>query len=128
MRRRLPLLLVLLCPSLCTAAAPQPDQKPGEKTVAEFADQLLEVSAAISDRYFVEIPQGQLVESAIRGLYCRCFHADAPPEIDERLQKARSMKLEELRGLLIDVRRGCRTGNVDRSRNGMGEGQRRPLF
>ena len=105
MRSRL--LLVLLLPFLCAA---EPDAKSTDKDIAEFADQLLRVSDVISKDYFIEIPQGQLIEWAVRGLYFRCYDAAVPDEIDERLQKADAKKPEELRKLLTDVRKDMQDG------------------
>ncbi len=107
MSRILPILFMALCPVVCAA---EPDAKPTDKDVAEFADQLLHISDVISKDYFIEIPQSQLIEWAVRGLYSRCYGADAPGEIDERLQKANAIRPEELRKLLIDVRKDVQDG------------------
>ena len=99
--------LAVFCAPLC---ANEPDAKPTDKEVAEFADRLMAVTNVVHEDYYLPVSQGRLIGWAVRGLYRRCFGADAPDEIEERLQDEDGMKPDELRQLLTDVRQDVRHG------------------
>jgi carboxyl-terminal processing protease len=82
----------------------RPASEPKAGTDAEFVELVLKAATMLHADYVVEIPRADLIEWTVRGLYYR-VNAHMPPDLEDRLGKANSMNGEELRGLLLDVRR-----------------------
>jgi C-terminal peptidase prc len=75
-----------------------------DRPVAEkFAATVLKATHQILGEYVKEVNQGDLVASAIKGLYLRADEK-IPLDVKERLDKAKGLKEKELRTLLADVR------------------------
>src|ERR1700722_19730725 len=86
------------------AADKEPDKGAQDKAAADFADKLLEVAGRISEDYYIEISREELIEYAVRGLYQHIGNG-SNADVREGLRKVRAMKEEELRGLLLEVRK-----------------------
>jgi hypothetical protein len=100
--------ILLACMAIPLHAADE-HRAASPKETAEFADVILDVVGQISDRYFVEISKGELIESTVRGLYRRRGASDIPAEFAERLRTVGAMKDDDFRGLLISVRKDLET-------------------
>jgi C-terminal peptidase prc len=68
-----------------------------------FAAKVIQATETIRESYVKEIKQEDLVVWAIRGLYQR-LDEKIPPDIKQRLDKAKEMSERDLTGLLADVR------------------------
>jgi C-terminal peptidase prc len=68
-----------------------------------YAKKVLKAIDDVRKSYVKDVPQGELVGNAIRGLYRR-MDEKIPAEINDRLAKAKSMRKDELRALLSDAR------------------------
>jgi C-terminal peptidase prc len=79
------------------------DMKLKRSTALAFAAKVIQASQLINKEYVKEVNQGDLVASAIRGLYQR-VEEKIPPEIRERMTKAKTLKESELTNLLADAR------------------------
>jgi carboxyl-terminal processing protease len=108
MVKRLTAVLAAICLA-CLAlpvAASECDDKSQDGTPTAFAENVLGVAKAINENYFVELPQGELIDWAVRGLFRRVGE-DVPADLEERLHKVAGMRAEELRAFLIDVRQSA---------------------
>jgi carboxyl-terminal processing protease len=75
-----------------------------DRAIAEkFADKVLEGSQMLLDRFVRKVAQGDLVNSAVRGLYRR-IHEKIPEDITDRLAGIKKLNEGELRKLLVDAR------------------------
>jgi C-terminal peptidase prc len=75
-----------------------------DREVAEkFAREVLGGAELLSEGFVREVKRGELVSNALRGLYRRVGERMSS-ELAERLSKAKKLKKEELRELLIDAR------------------------
>jgi C-terminal peptidase prc len=72
-------------------------------TARNFAAKVIHASQLVSKEYVKEVSQGELVASAVRGLYSR-IDEKVPADIKKRLDQAKGLKEEELTNLLTDVR------------------------
>ena len=79
------------------------DLKIERSTATTFAAKVIHATQLIHNEYVKEIKQGDLVVSAIKGLYGR-IEEKVPEDIKERMDKAKTMKEEELTNLLADAR------------------------
>lgn len=70
---------------------------------AAFAAKVIQASQLIHKEYVKSTNQGDLIASAIRGLYAR-IDEKIPDELQQRLAKVKTMTEEELTTLLTDVR------------------------
>ncbi|MFO0846846.1 MAG: S41 family peptidase, partial [Gemmataceae bacterium] len=64
---------------------------------------VLEATDVIKEEYVKDVSQGQMVASAVRGLY-DFLEEKVPAQIDARVKKAKTMRLFDLRELLADAR------------------------
>jgi C-terminal peptidase prc len=71
----------------------------------KFAAKVINATHHILGEYVKEVNQGDLVASAIRGLYLR-IDEKIPQELRERLEKVKDMKESDLTNFLADVRQG----------------------
>ncbi len=69
----------------------------------QFALKVLEATDIIKEEYVRDVNQGQMVASAVRGLY-DTLEEKLPPQIEERIKNARSLRLFQLRDVLADAR------------------------
>ncbi len=74
-----------------------------EKEANDYALMVLKATQAVRNNFFKEVNKGQLVDSAIRGLY-RDINEKLPAGIRERLEKVKSLKDAGLLKLLADAR------------------------
>src|SRR5205807_2354484 len=84
------------------------DTKLKRTTAQTFAAKVIQASELIQKEYVKEVNQGELVASAIRGLYQRT-EEKVPSDIKDRLAQVKQLKEPELTVLLADVRE--RLGN-----------------
>jgi C-terminal peptidase prc len=84
------------------------DTKMKRSTAAAFAAKVIQGSQLILREYVRKVNQGELVASAIKGLYQR-IDEKIPKDIKERLDQAKNLTEEELTNLLTDIRE--RLGN-----------------
>jgi C-terminal peptidase prc len=70
---------------------------------AMFASKVLRATRLIKSEYVKEVNQGDLVASAIKGLYQRAIE-EIPQEIKDRLGKVKDLTEGELKSLLSDAR------------------------
>jgi C-terminal peptidase prc len=69
----------------------------------DYAEKVYKAIGEIRKTYVKEVPEGELVGHAIRGLYRR-LDEKLPTEISDRLTKAKSLRKPELKTLLTDAR------------------------
>jgi C-terminal peptidase prc len=79
------------------------DMKLDREVARAFAAKVIHASDMIHKEYVKSVNQGDLVASAIKGLYRR-IDEKIPDDIKERMDKAKSLKEDELTTLLTDVR------------------------
>ncbi|HEV3202932.1 MAG TPA: S41 family peptidase [Gemmataceae bacterium] len=79
------------------------DMKLNRETAAAFAAKVIQASHLILKEYVKETNQGDLVASAVKGLYSR-IDEKMPQEVKERLNKVKTLSEEDLTALLTDVR------------------------
>lgn len=72
-------------------------------TAKKFASKIIQASQLVAKEYVKELQQGELVASAVRGLYAR-IGQELPKDLSDRLADAKKLKEEELTNLLTDVR------------------------
>jgi C-terminal peptidase prc len=84
------------------------DTKMKRSTAAAFAAKVIHGSEVIVREYVKKVNQGELIASAITGLYQR-IDEKIPKDIKERLDQAKELTEEDLTNLLTDVRE--RLGN-----------------
>lgn len=68
-----------------------------------FALKVLEATEVIKEEYVKDVNQGQMVASAITGLF-DFLEEKVPAQIEGRIKNARTMRLFQLRDLLVDAR------------------------
>jgi carboxyl-terminal processing protease len=73
------------------------------KVAHTFAKRVLKATRLIHDDYIIEIPQGDLTDWAVRGLYEQ-LQVEVPAELEKRLRTVNDLKEEELGQLLYDAR------------------------
>jgi C-terminal peptidase prc len=74
-----------------------------QSTARRYAAKIIQATQIIKDHYVKHENQGDLVAWAIKGVY-RQLDEKIPPDIGERLEKARQLKESELTNLLVDFR------------------------
>lgn len=68
-----------------------------------WASKVIQATQVVKEGYVKEVNQGELVAWAVRGLF-RQLDEKIPPEIKDRLDKAKNLNEEDLTSLLADVR------------------------
>jgi C-terminal peptidase prc len=79
------------------------DMKLKRNVALAFAAKVIQASQVIQKEYVKEVKQGDLVVSAIKGLYAR-IDEKIPVEIRDRMTNAKELKENELTVLLADAR------------------------
>ncbi len=72
-------------------------------TAKRFAAKVVQASQLVAKEYVKEVNQGELIASAVRGLYGR-IGQEVPTDVTSRLADSKKMKEEELTSLLTDIR------------------------
>jgi C-terminal peptidase prc len=79
------------------------DSKMKRSAARDYAAKVIQASEVIKRDYVKDVNQGELVASAIKGLYQR-IDEKIPPEIKKRLDDVKEMSEEELTSLVADAR------------------------
>jgi C-terminal peptidase prc len=72
-------------------------------TAKRFASKIIQATQLINKEYVKEVNQGELVASAVRGLYSR-LGQELPKDVADRLIDVKNMKEDALTNLLTDIR------------------------